>query len=113
MEELFNPRAGLRRTTDEQPCSEPHARRRGRARGICRSPITAGGRATIAQFLVAVTPRFTPPGARFSTANVNGKPTLLGRRADGTTFLVVSIDTDAGGIRTIWAIANPDKLKAV
>jgi len=26
---------------------------------------------------------------------------------------VVSIDTDAGGIRTIWAIANPDKLKAV
>ena len=83
----------------------------GRLPGAILRPLR--GRATIAQFLVAVTPRFTPPGARFSTANVNGKPTLLGRRADGTTFLVVSIDTDAGGIRTIWAIANPDKLKAV
>lgn len=46
-------------------------------------------------------------------ADVNGRPTLLVRRAGGTPVAVVSIEIEAGRIGTVWAIGNPDKLTAV
>lgn len=71
------------------------------------------GSATEAEDIVQVTARFAPANARYAVANVNGKPTLLVQRAGGTPFAVVSIEVDHDRIRTVWAIGNPDKLRAV
>ena len=60
-----------------------------------------------------VTVRFAPADAGYAVADVNGRPTLLVRRADGVPVVVVSIEVDGAHIRTIWAIGNPDKLTAV
>jgi len=47
-----------------------------------------------------------PVGAHAAVVDVNGKPTLLIRHADGTSAIVVSIEVDRSGIRNVWAIAN-------
>ena len=83
----------------------------GKVRGAALRPIR--GRANVARFLIGVTARFAPAGAQYAVADVNGKPTLLVRRSDGTPAVVVSIDVDRARIRHIWAIGNPDKLGAV
>jgi RNA polymerase sigma-70 factor (ECF subfamily) len=83
----------------------------GKIPGAALRPVH--GPANVARFLIAVTARFTPPGARLAVVNVNGRPTLLIRQADGTPFVVVSIEIDGSRIRTVWAIGNPDKLTAV
>ncbi len=83
----------------------------GKVRGAALRPIR--GRSNVARFLIGVTARFAPAGARYAVADVNGKPTLLVRRSDGTPAVVVSIDVDRARIRHIWAIGNPDKLGAV
>jgi hypothetical protein len=57
--------------------------------------------------------RFRPPGAQLGVADVNGKATILIRNADGTPAIVVSIDVDRDRVQSIWAIANPDKLRRV
>ncbi|SRR5579871_539944 len=83
----------------------------GKVPGAALRPVH--GRLNVARFLIGVTARFAPPGGRFAVVNVNGKPTLLVQRADGTPFAVVSIEVERGRIRTVWAIGNPDKLRAV
>lgn len=83
----------------------------GKVRGAALQPVH--GRAAVARFVIGVTARFTPAGAQFVVATVNGKPTLLIRHANGTPAIVVSVDADEAGIHDIWAIANPDKLGAV
>ena len=83
----------------------------GKVRGAALQPVR--GRADVARFVVGVSARFTPPGARVTIGDVNGKPTLLIRHADGTPAIVVSIGIEQGRIAEIWAIANPDKLGAV
>jgi hypothetical protein len=67
----------------------------------------------VAQFVLSVSARFAPAGARYLVAAVNGKPTLLIYSADGTPAIVVSLEVGEGRIQTIWAIANPDKLTAM
>jgi RNA polymerase sigma-70 factor, ECF subfamily len=83
----------------------------GKIPGAALRPVQ--GAANVARFLIGVTARFTPPGARLIVVNVNGKPTLLIQHSDGTPFVVVSIEVDGPRIRTVWAIGNPDKLRAV
>jgi RNA polymerase sigma-70 factor (ECF subfamily) len=83
----------------------------GKSRGAALQPIH--GRRDVANFVIGVTARFTPPGAGFSVADVNGKPTLLIRYADGTPAYVVSIEAGEDGISNIWVVANPDKLRSV
>lgn len=82
----------------------------GKVRGAALQPVR--GRANVARFVISVTARFMPVGAQFAVAEVNGRPTLLIRHADGTPAIVVSIEVDQARIYNIWAIANPDKLKA-
>ena len=67
----------------------------------------------MARFVMGVTARFMPAGAQVTVGDVNGKPTLLIRHADGTLAIVVRIKVGQGRIRNIWAIANPDKSKGV
>lgn len=83
----------------------------GKIPGAALRPVH--GPANVARFLVGVTARFAPADARYAVADVNGRPTLLVRRADGTPVVVVSIEVDGARVRTIWAIGNPDKLRAV
>ncbi len=83
----------------------------GKVRGAALQPVR--GRASVARFIIGVTARFTPAGAQFAVADVNGKPTLLIRYPDGTPAIVVSIEVGQASIHNIWAIANPDKLRAV
>lgn len=83
----------------------------GKIPGAALRPVH--GAVNVARFLIGVAARFTPQGARLIVANVNGKPTLLIQRADGTPYVVVSIDIDGTRIRQVWAIGNPEKLTAV
>jgi RNA polymerase sigma-70 factor (ECF subfamily) len=83
----------------------------GKVRGAALQPVR--GRANVARFVIGVAARFTPPGAQSAVADVNGKPTLLIRRAGGTPAEVISIEVSAGHIQNIWVVANPDKLGAV
>ena len=83
----------------------------GKVPGAALRPVH--GPANVARFLIGVTARLVPADGRFDVVDVNGRPTLLVRRADGTPVVVVSVDIDGGRVRTIWAIGNPDKLKAV
>jgi RNA polymerase sigma-70 factor (ECF subfamily) len=54
-----------------------------------------------------------PAGTTFAVADVNGRPTVLVRNADGSAAFVVSVEIDDGRVESIWAIANPDKLHRV
>jgi len=85
----------------------------GKVKGAALEPVR--GPLNVARFVIGVTTRFMPVGATFAVVDVNGKPTLLIRRADGTPAIVVSVDADAGEARvhSIWVIANPDKLGGV
>ena len=83
----------------------------GKAPGAALRPVH--GPANVARFLIGVTARFAPADAQYVLADVNGRPTLLVRRADGTPIAVVSIAVEGGRIGTVWAIGNPDKLTAV
>ena len=83
----------------------------GKVKGAALEPVR--GPLNVASFVIGVTTRFMPLGATFALADVNGRPTLLIRRADGTPAIVVSLEVGAARVHTIWAIANPDKLGGV
>lgn len=83
----------------------------GKVRGAALQPVR--GPVDVARFVIGVTARFMPAGGQRSVADVNGKPTLLIRHPDGAPAIVVSIEVEHGRIRNIWAIANPDKLRAL
>ena len=83
----------------------------GKIPGAALRPVH--GAVQVARFLIGVAARLTPPGVRLAVVNINGKPTVLVQNADGTPFVVVSIEIDGSRIRNVWAIGNPDKLTAV
>ena len=83
----------------------------GKVRGAALHPVR--GRDAVGRFVLGVSERFTPPGAIFGVADLNGRPTILVRNADGSPAIVVSVELDGGRIQSIWAIANPDKLGRV
>jgi RNA polymerase sigma-70 factor (ECF subfamily) len=66
------------------------------------------GRDAVARFSVG-TMRFLPEERRMELAEVNGLPAAI-VRAGGEVFAVLTIEADAGHIRTVYVIANPDKL---
>jgi RNA polymerase sigma-70 factor (ECF subfamily) len=69
------------------------------------------GSAAVAQFVVAVT-RTVPIGSAFEEIELNGAPGLL-VKSGGRAVAAILIDTDGERIRSIFAIANPDKLDAL
>jgi RNA polymerase sigma-70 factor, ECF subfamily len=69
------------------------------------------GRAAVAHFVIAVT-RTVSPGGTFEEIELNGAPGLLAKRG-GRAVAAILIDTDGERIRSIFAIANPDKLNAL
>jgi RNA polymerase sigma-70 factor (ECF subfamily) len=68
------------------------------------------GRQDVARFMLGVT-RHAPQGARVDILEVNGRPGIIIRSADGVAFTHVSLTLRDGKIVRIHAISNPDKLK--
>src|SRR5438874_10230103 len=81
----------------------------GKVKGAATRPIH--GRDAVARFSLG-TRRFLPEGARVEMAEVNGQPALI-FRTDDRVYLVLSIEVEAGHIRTIRIVANPEKLARV
>lgn len=69
------------------------------------------GRSNVARFSLG-TQRFLPPGRHIEMGEVNGEPALIVRDGE-RVFSVISLEVEAGCIRTIWVLANPDKLAQV
>lgn len=82
----------------------------GKTRTAAFRPLT--GRDAVARFSVGVTKRFLPPNYHAEKAEINGQPAML--LYSGTqVFSVLTVDVEAGQIRTIRIIANPEKLTHV
>jgi RNA polymerase sigma-70 factor (ECF subfamily) len=65
----------------------------------------------VARFIIAVT-RTLPPGATIAEIELNGAPGLVAK-AGGRIVVAIMIDTDGERIRSVFAVANPDKLDAI
>lgn len=81
----------------------------GKIRSAALRPIT--GRDKVARMSVG-SQRFLPPGYRLEIGEVNGRAALI-IRAGEQAISVITIEIDAGRIRTIWVLANPEKLAHV
>ena len=85
----------------------------GNVKGAPKHLIT--GRVAVARRFLAsggVFRRSLPEDARFELATVNGQPALI-IRAGARVLLVLTIEVEAGQIRALYAIANPEKLTHV
>ncbi len=85
----------------------------GKVKGAPTHPIA--GRVAVARFFLETVSVFRsslPEGSRFELAEVNHQPALI-TRAGSRVFLVLTIEVEAGQIRTIHAVANPEKLTHV
>jgi RNA polymerase sigma-70 factor (ECF subfamily) len=79
----------------------------GRVRGALLAPMR--GRDAVATFVLR-TPNLPGGPYRTEVATVNGEPALLLFGAGGEARGVVTLEVDAGKVRAIRVIANPEKL---
>ena len=70
-------------------------------------PVEGGER--IARYLVGIAGR--TPGLTISERTVNGQPGLV-VQVNGATVTVYAFDIAADGIKRVWAMRNPDKLRS-
>src|SRR5258708_4214062 len=74
-----------------------------------KEPVT--GSSAVARFIIAVT-QTLPPDAIVEEIELNGAPGLVAK-AGGRIVVAIMIDTDGERIRSVFAVANPDKLEAM
>ena len=74
-----------------------------------RKPVV--GRDKVALFLTNLA-RLAPQGTSFRVEAINGQPGIV-TLIDGTVTNVVTFDFADSGIRTIYIVVNPDKLRPV
>ena len=79
----------------------------GKVAGAALHPIT--GRSDVSRFSLSTRGRFLPLLARSEMSEVNHQPAIIVRDA-GKAVLVMTLDIDAGLVRTVRFMANPDKL---
>jgi RNA polymerase sigma-70 factor (ECF subfamily) len=70
------------------------------------------GAAAVAQFVLATT-RARPAGTSMAEIDLNGTPALVLQSEAGGIAAAILFETDGGRIRSIFGIANPDKLAAL
>ncbi|PKT68939.1 RNA polymerase subunit sigma-24 [Streptomyces populi] len=75
--------------------------------GAVPHPVEGGAR--IARYMVAIADR--APGLELLERSVNGVPGLVARRA-GVVMTVAAFDVSDGRVTRIWAVRNPEKLRA-
>jgi len=88
---------------------ELHGDGGGKAPAI-KKPIV--GSTAVAQFVIALT-RTVPPDAAFEEIELNGLPALIVAKADGQLIVAVMLEMEGKRIRSVYAVANPDKLKLI
>ncbi len=66
------------------------------------------GAEAVARFLLGARDR--QPGLALEAALVNGQPGLVARAA-GTTVAVIAVDVVGDGVRNLWVMRNPEKLR--
>ena len=76
--------------------------------GAALHPIEGGEH--IARYLVDIGRR-APSNVTFLERMVNGQPGLVAQQ-DGVTVTVFAFDVAGDRIKNIWAVRNPDKLRA-
>jgi RNA polymerase sigma-70 factor (ECF subfamily) len=69
------------------------------------------GKLTVAQFIIAVT-QTLPKGATAAVTELNGEPGLV-LAVDGRALVAILIGTDGKRVHSVFAVANPDKLRAL
>ena len=74
-----------------------------------RRPITGGVR--LARYLVGLADRGDDLGLRLVETTVNGRPGLAGH-IGGETVVVLAFGVSGDRIRNLWAVVNPEKLRA-
>jgi RNA polymerase sigma-70 factor (ECF subfamily) len=74
-----------------------------------KKPVVGG--AAVARFVIAVT-RTLPQEATVEEVELNGLPALL-FSAGGHPIVAIMLDTDGERIRSVFAVANPEKLRAI
>ncbi len=79
----------------------------GKVPGAAIHPVI--GRAEVAQFAVGASRRFLPPVYRVEFSEVNYQPAVIARAGD-RVLVVMTIEVEAGRVKTVRFIANPDKL---
>lgn len=72
-----------------------------------RKPVV--GRVKVAMFLTNFR-GLAPEGTRFELAPINGQPGMV-TTVNGDVYGVATFDVDASGIRTLYVVVNPDKLR--
>ncbi|MDQ0994430.1 RNA polymerase sigma factor SigJ [Streptomyces sp. V3I7] len=75
--------------------------------GAALRPVEGGAR--IARYMVAIADK--APGLELLERSVNGVPGLVAQRA-GVVATVAAFDVSDGRVTRIWAVRNPEKLRA-
>jgi RNA polymerase sigma-70 factor, ECF subfamily len=88
---------------------ELHGDGGGKARAT-KKPVV--GSTAVAQFVIALT-RTVPSDAVFEEIELNGLPALIVAKADGQLIVAVMLDIEGDRIRSVFAVANPDKLESI
>jgi RNA polymerase sigma-70 factor (ECF subfamily) len=74
------------------------------------NPIVGPDR--VARFLIGVTQKFSAQIQSRKVTSANGQPAIISYM-DGKPASITILDIDAGKIRSVFAILNPDKLKRI
>jgi RNA polymerase sigma-70 factor, ECF subfamily len=70
------------------------------------------GRALVGKFMAGLR-KFVQPDDQFGIQSVNGRDALVIRAADGSATTVLALHVVDGLVQDIYAIVNPDKLRAI
>ena len=82
----------------------------GKAPGAALKPVR--GATPVARFVVGIMRRVVPAGTTVHPAEINGQPGFIAY-VSGQPLSALVFDMSGGRIHTIYAIANPDKLRTL
>ena len=70
------------------------------------------GASKVARFFVGVNQRFPQKNSEIQIRAINGRPGVI-MYADGKPVTVITFEVEAGHIKNIYVVRNPDKLKSL
>lgn len=79
----------------------------GKVPGAATRPVV--GRAGVVQFSIGASRRFTSSDLRLELGQVNYQPAIIGR-VNERAVVVLTVEVEAGQVRMVRIMANPDKL---
>ena len=73
------------------------------------TPIVGGER--VARLFAGLGRQMVEVGARLEPRTINGQPAAVVRDPDGAVVCVWVVDVDAGRVKSVRSVINPDKLR--